>query len=225
MVAVDDHDRNCSVLVLAEIVLAALVGTKVDGESIAEIVGIVERVVRVLDVSTVALERPRPRLVMMIRLHNDDWGLETNCFVCEPSNPTGLQIGFFRDTELDVVTAEFELDDAFSGAPTLVHGGVTLAVLDEAKAWVCIAIGRQWAVTTETSTRFHRAVRVGSTYRVEAELVDHTGTTMRTAARVLDRRGQLRAEATASFTTLGEAQAARLAGAPIDDRHRQYVND
>lgn len=162
---------------------------------------------------------------MMIRLHNDDWGYDTNCFVCEPCNDAGLQIPFFHDTDRDLVVADFELGDAFSGAPTLVHGGVTLAVLDEAMAWACIAVGRQWAVTTETSTRFHRAVRVGSRYRAEAGVVEHVGSTIRTAARVLDRRGVVRAEATATFTTLGEAQVVRIAGEPIDERHRTYVND
>lgn len=162
----------------------------------------------------------------LIRLHNDDWGYETNCFVCERRNDDGLRIPFFHDTELGLVVAEFELGDAFSGAPTLVHGGVTLAILDEAMAWACIALGRQWAVTTDTSTRFHRAVRVGGRYRVEAEVVDHVDTTMRTAARVLDRRDVVRAEATATFTTLGEAQAVRLAGgAELVGHHREYVND
>jgi acyl-coenzyme A thioesterase PaaI-like protein len=162
---------------------------------------------------------------MLTRLHNDDWGFETNCFVCEPSNTGGLQIPFFHDTERGLVTAEFQLTDTFSGAPTLVHGGVTLAVLDEAMAWACIAIGRQWAVTTETTTRFDRVVRVGSQYRVEAEVVDHVETTMRTIGRVLDRRDVVRVEAKATFTTLGEAQATRIAGAAIDDRHRHYVHD
>jgi acyl-coenzyme A thioesterase PaaI-like protein len=161
---------------------------------------------------------------MLIRLHNDDWGYETNCFVCEPANADGMQIPFFHDTERAVVTADFTLGASFSGAPTLIHGGVTLAVLDEAMAWACIAIGGQWAVTAETTTRFVRAVRVDSTYTVEAEVLDHVDSTIRTAARVLDRRGVVRAEATASFTTLGEAQAVRIAGGPIRAVDRQYVN-
>lgn len=69
-----------------------------------------------------------------IRLHNEDWGFETNCFVCEPKNEHGLGISFFHDTDRNLVTAEFELSHTFSGAPTLVHGGITLAVLDEAMA-------------------------------------------------------------------------------------------
>ena len=159
------------------------------------------------------------------RLHNEDWGFETNCFVCEPTNDHGLRIPFFHDDERALVTAEFELSDAHSGAPTLVHGGVTLAVLDEAMAWACIAIGRQWAVTTQTSATFHRAVRVGSLYRVEASVVDHVDGVMRTVARVLDRRGELRVEAAASFATVGEAQATRLIGGDPGDRNRGFVND
>lgn len=159
------------------------------------------------------------------RLHNDDWGFETNCFVCDPTNESGLRIPFFHDDELDAVVAEFELADEFSGAPTLVHGGVTLAVMDEAMAWACIAIGRRWAVTTETTTRFHRAVRVGSRYRVEARIADHVGETMRAVARLFDRRDRLRVESSATFTTLGEAQAVRLAGAAVCDADRGYLRD
>lgn len=166
----------------------------------------------------------------VIRLHNEDWGFETNCFVCEPRNDRGLRIPFFHDTGRGVVFADFELSDDFSGAPSLVHGGVTLAVLDEAMAWACIAVGKRWAVTTETSTRFHRAVYVGKHYRVEAGVVDHTDPsddqsigTMHCTARVFDRHDQVRAEATATFTTLGEAQAARL-GAVVDESTRGYVD-
>ena len=159
------------------------------------------------------------------RLHNEDWGFETNCFVCEPTNQAGLQIPFFHDDERSVVTAEFELSDTYSGAPMLVHGGVTLAVLDEAMAWACIAVGKQWAVTTETTTKFHRSVRVGSRYRVEAAVVDHVDGVMRTTATVVDRRGALRADSVASFTTVGEAQAARLIGGDPGDQNRGYIND
>lgn len=161
----------------------------------------------------------------LIRLHNDDWGYETNCFVCERRNERGLQIPFFHDTDRQVVTAEFELSEHFSGAPTLVHGGVVLAVLDEAMAWACIAIGHQWAVTSQTSARFHRAVRVGNLYRVDAEVTGHSGTSMSTAAQIVDRHDVVRTEAEATFTTLGEAEAVRLLGDDVGDQHRSYLHD
>ncbi len=147
-----------------------------------------------------------------IRLHNDDWGFESNCFVCEQRNERGLRIPFFHDTDRGIVTAELNLSGDFSGAPTMLHGGVILAVLDEAMAWACIAVGRQWAVTRETSTRFERAVRVDKPYRVEARIVEQTDAEIRATAEVLDLHGRVRAEATARFTPLGEAQLLRAAG-------------
>lgn len=95
----------------------------------------------------------------LTRLHNEDWGFEPNCFVCEAKNARGLQVPFSVDDERGVVVAEVNLPNDFSGAPTVVHGGVTLAVLDEAQAWACIALAGKWAVTVETTTRFHEAAR------------------------------------------------------------------
>ena len=90
---------------------------------------------------------------MRRRLHNDDWGYETNCFVCEQRNEGGLRVPFFHDTERNVVEADLRLSDTYSGAPTLLHGGVLLAVLDEAMAWATIAIAGQWALTSASSAK------------------------------------------------------------------------
>lgn len=159
-----------------------------------------------------AVGSPTVRRVTLIPLRNDDLGYETNCFVCEPSNEEGLRIPFFHDTERNLVTAEFALSNSFSGAPTVVHGGVSLAVLDEAMAWACIAIGRQWAVTAETTTRFDRAVYVDKPHHVEAEITDQTDAEIRTTGRIVDLKGRVRAEATATFIVLGEAQIKRAVG-------------
>jgi hypothetical protein len=56
-------------------------------------------------------------------------------------------------------------------------------------------------------------------------VVDHVADTMRTSACVFDRRGLVRVEAEAVFTTLGAAQAERLAGVEVPEEHRSYVND
>ncbi len=148
----------------------------------------------------------------LIPLHNDDLGYETNCFVCEQSNADGLRIPFFHDTDRNLVSAEFSLTNTFSGAPTVVHGGVSLAVLDEAMAWACIAIGRQWAVTSETTTRFDRAVYVDKPHQVEAEVVEQNDIEIVATARIVDLKGRLRAESRATFTVLGEAQLKRVVG-------------
>ncbi len=104
------------------------------------------------------------------RLENRDWGFDTNCFVCEPANARGLAIPFFFDDEAAVVTAEFTLGPEFSGVPRYVHGGVVLAVLDEAMAWAAIAVAERFAVVHQTATTFDRPVRVGRAYRVTASV-------------------------------------------------------
>lgn len=146
------------------------------------------------------------------RLSNDRWGFASNCFVCESKNAAGLGIPFFHDTTTQVVFADFTLDDRFSGAPAFLHGGVTLAILDEAMAWAAIAIAGQWAVTRTTSTTFDKPVRVGQPYRVEANIGEVIDTRIEASASVIDGRGTVRARATATFVALGEAQAVDAIG-------------
>ena len=68
------------------------------------------------------------------RLHNDDWGYESNCFVCERRNERGLRVPFFHDTERDAVTADL-VDLAVAEAdvlPRAVELAAPLAPLDTA---------------------------------------------------------------------------------------------
>src|SRR5699024_8543549 len=90
---------------------------------------------------------PASRGAHVQALTNDQWGFESNCFVCEARNDAGLRIPFFHDEDTGTVTATFTLDDRFSGAPSYVHGGLLLAVLDEAMAWAAIAVAHRWAMT------------------------------------------------------------------------------
>ena len=150
------------------------------------------------------------------RLHNEDWGFDTNCFVCEPRNAGGLRIPFHHDDERAAVVATFTLDSTFSGAPSYVHGGVSLAVLDEAQAWATIAVGGKLAVTAETTARFERPVLVDKTYRVEARLTGQDAERITTEAQILDHRDRVCATSTATFAVLGAAQAVRATGAAPD---------
>lgn len=158
-------------------------------------------------------------------LTNERWGFTSNCFVCEPSNAAGLRIPFEHDDEADVVRARFTLDDRFSGAPSYLHGGVTLAVLDEAMAWAAIAVGGKFAVTTETSTSFGFGVKVGRTYVVEAAVDSNDGDTMRMSARVLDDQGRPCVTAAATFTVLGAAQAVDVLGADATGDDRSFLRE
>lgn len=148
----------------------------------------------------------------VVPLTNERWGFVSNCFACEPKNDAGLRIPFFHDTGAQTVFAEFSLDDRFSGAPTYLHGGVTLTILDEAMAWAAIAIAGQWAVTHTSSTTFDRPIKVGSTYRVEASIAAVVDDRIDATATILDDGCKVRARAHATFVPLGAAQAVDAIG-------------
>jgi uncharacterized protein (TIGR00369 family) len=161
--------------------------------------------------------------VTLVRLHNETWGFDSNCFVCEPRNQLGLRIPFHHDDERDIVVAEFTLDNTFSGAPTFVHGGLSLAILDEAQSWATIAVAKKFAVTGETTSRFHRPVRLDKTYRVEARVDDRSEEKLRTSASILDHKDRVCVESEATFIVLSEAVAADAIGAPLTDEETEYL--
>ncbi len=157
------------------------------------------------------------------RLEASRFGFDSRCFVCEPANPRGLQIPFFHDTDADVVFATFELPSEFSGAPTLVHGGVTLALIDEAMSWATIAIGHKFAYTGETSARFVWPVRLGRSYRVEASLADRAERRIVTEAAVLDAKGRACVTATATMIVLDLEQATDAIGTDVTGDDAKYT--
>ncbi|GAC1377660.1 MAG: hypothetical protein NVSMB4_07150 [Acidimicrobiales bacterium] len=154
------------------------------------------------------------------RLDNLTWGFASKCFVCEPSNDAGLRIPFFHDDEAGTVSAEFTLDERFSGAPSYVHGGMTLAILDEAMAWATIAVSKCFALTHRTTTTFIRPVKVGRPYRVEARIArsaedSDDGNIMVTASILRGADAKPCAEAEAIFVPLSAAQATDAIGTDI----------
>jgi uncharacterized protein (TIGR00369 family) len=163
--------------------------------------------------------------VTVERLDASRFGFDSRCFVCDTSNPRGLQVPFFEDTDAGVVFADFELPAEFSGAPTLVHGGVTLALLDEAMSWATIALAGAFAYTGETTTRFEWPVRLGRPYRVEARVVDQTERRISAAATVLDAKRRACVTATAAMVVLDLDQAAEAIGQPIEGDDTSYFRE
>jgi len=159
------------------------------------------------------------------RLTNDNWGLDSNCFVCESRNTSGLQLELFVDDEAGVVDAAVKLGHAYSGAPAVVHGGISLAVLDEVQAWAVIALHRQWAVTVETGARFHQPVWVDKPYRAVGRVVSFDADRVLTEGRIEDGDGVVCVESTATFQPIGEATAVAWAGAEMKAEHRHYLRD
>lgn len=79
----------------------------------------------------------------MEALTNERWGFESNCFVCEPRNDTGLRIPFFHDAASGTVTAMPTDDDSTlaAAAEVIDHksrgcatSSATFVILGEAQA-------------------------------------------------------------------------------------------
>lgn len=159
-------------------------------------------------------------------LTNEAWGFDSLCFVCEDANERGLRIPFFLDEDAGTVTADFTLTEAFSGAPALAHGGVLMAICDEAMCWATIAIGKTWALTAGNGHRFLRPVRLGRPYRVEARITGREPDGIHTTATITSAStGKVAVEAEAVFAPLGEAQATGAIGTDVAPEHRGYLTD
>ncbi len=141
---------------------------------------------------------------MAMPLDNDRWGYESNCYVCEQKNAGGLRVAFQLDDDGLTVSAQFELDQTYSGAPALVHGGVSLALLDECQAWACIAVAAKWALTASTAAEFVGAVYVDHPYRVEARVLSSNDTSIETEGRILDPQGVALVTSEAKFHVVGD---------------------
>jgi acyl-coenzyme A thioesterase PaaI-like protein len=157
-------------------------------------------------------------------LTNAGWGFASMCFVCEDANDQGLRIPFFHDDDAATITADFTLTEAFSGAPAFVHGGVLMAVCDEAMCWATIAIAGTWAMTASNGHRFLRPVRLGRPYRVVARITGQDADGIHTAATITSATsGKTAVEADAVFSPLGPAQASGAIGTEVAPEHRGYV--
>jgi len=93
--------------------------------------------------------------------------LETkSCFVCGPENPVGLHVPFARDG-LHGSRAVYTAREEHCGWPGLLHGGVAMALLDEALAWALYFQGL-FGVTARLETRFREPIRAGEKLIIRA---------------------------------------------------------
>jgi len=91
-----------------------------------------------------------------------------NCFACGPDNPIGLHLQFQRAGPKSVRT-HITLARQFQGWQDVAHGGIVIALLDEAMAHAAGAAGFR-GVTASLSTRFRAPVPLGRPLEVFGEV-------------------------------------------------------
>jgi len=134
----------------------------------------------------------------------------SSCFACGPDNPRGLHLDFRKDgdTVVCVHTPELEL----GGYGTILHGGVTSTLLDEAMVWAVYGKYERLSMTTELNVKFHAPVRCGVALTLTGWVIatDRRHATAR--AEIRDLAGTLAASGEARLRFLSPEAAMRLAG-------------
>jgi len=148
-------------------------------------------------------------------LDNTAFGFPADCFVCDQANTHGLRLSFVYDDDAAVVRSDFTLGPAYSGAPRFVHGGLVLAILDEAMAWAAIGIAKRFAVSRTSRASFRRPVMVDAHHRVEAMVESHDEASVNARARVINDQGKKCAEASARLVVLTAEGAREAIGADV----------
>jgi acyl-coenzyme A thioesterase PaaI-like protein len=106
-----------------------------------------------------------------------------------------------------------------------VHGGVSLAIADEAMAWAVIALRSRWAVTKEVTATFERPIEIDGAYRVEARVVGEEDKRVRAEATIMGEREQCHLSAWADMVVYSVVDAPDMLGTEVPDNVRKYLRE
>ena len=133
------------------------------------------------------------------------------CFACGHENPLGLRMRFRRDG-LDGVICEYTPRREHQGFPGVMHGGVLVALMDEAMAWAMFAADRALGVTAKMETRYRRSVPPEATLTIRARVGRLRGRRIEVESSIEDEGGSRLVEASALFLRVPPAEEAGLLG-------------
>lgn len=120
-----------------------------------------------------------------------------NCFVCGERRLGSLGVRFrFVD---GTVRATFTPTEKHVGFPSIVHGGIIAALLDEAMVWAIYAATGQFALSAEIAVRFLKPLLVGQTVEIVGYLVRRRRRVLEVASEIHDEQAIIYARAWGRF--------------------------
>ena len=138
------------------------------------------------------------------------------CFACGPDNPIGLRLRF--EARGEGVGATVTLSDEFQGWQGIAHGGIAMALVDEAMAHAAGRAGHR-GVTASVSMRFRNPVPLGEPLELSGRVVWQRRNVLGLEASVSDASGNILIEGSGKFVSQGAISAAN------DRRNPQPVQD
>ncbi len=123
----------------------------------------------------------------------------THCFACGPSNPLGLNVTFRPDGPF-AAAATYIARPEHAGWAGILHGGITITLMDEAFGW-CLLFENVTALTASITTRLHKSISTGTPLHIRAAVTRDRRRLVDAHAEVrhIDASGPLLAEADATL--------------------------
>jgi len=128
-----------------------------------------------------------------------------NCFACGPENAQGMHLHFEADGE--GVLCRATLDAKYQGWRGVVHGGIAMALVDEAMAHAAGFAGHR-GVTASVNVRFRKPVPVGEPILVRGRVTWQRRNVLGVEAQVLNEAGTVLVQGEGSFVSRGTLDAA-----------------
>jgi uncharacterized protein (TIGR00369 family) len=128
-----------------------------------------------------------------------------NCFACGPENPAGMHLHFESDAA--GVRAHVTLEPQFQGWRGIAHGGIVMALIDEAMAHAAGYAGHR-GVTASVNVRFRKPVPIGQPIDVRGNVTWMRRNVLGVEAKIYDASGTLLAQGEGSFVSRGPLDAA-----------------
>ncbi|OGV65609.1 MAG: hypothetical protein A2498_08850 [Lentisphaerae bacterium RIFOXYC12_FULL_60_16] len=130
-----------------------------------------------------------------------------HCLVCGEQNMRGFQqrsrVQGGNTVVLDYVPRETDV-----GWKTLVHGGISMILLDEVMTWAAMLASRRACVAVDVHTRLRAPVRVGKAVRAEGWACRVSGRMCETGGCLLDVEGQVLSETTGRYLPMPKSEFA-----------------
>jgi len=130
-----------------------------------------------------------------------------NCFACGPENPIGMHLLFERASDGEEVVARATLAPQYQGWRGIAHGGIVMALLDEAMAHAAGFAGHR-GVTATVSVRFRKPVPLEEPIEVRGRVAWQRRNVLGVEGKIFDSGGKLLAHAQGSFVSRGRLDAA-----------------
>lgn len=124
------------------------------------------------------------------------------CFVCGEDNPHGLRLRSRVEGDRVVLNHVTRASDL--GYRHLVHGGISMTLLDEVMTWAGILTLRKACVAAELTVRLKHPIQVGQPLRVEGWITGAKSRITMAEGRVLDDRQMVLATATGKYIAMSE---------------------